>query len=178
MLLQLITKQDEKSLEMLYDRYGRLIYSLALRIVGTTSDAEEITQEVFLKLWKKAGSYDSSKGSPFSWVVAIARRHAIDRTRSKNFKGKQNETTLDAVNNMTANTDVTDTVIMTEEARTMRNAVKRLPTQDRVIVELAYFEGLTHSQIAAKLKQPLGTVKTRLRHGIMELRKMIKNKAN
>ena len=176
-LLQLMKKRDEKSLEMLYERYSKLIYSLALRIVGAVSDAEEITQEVFLKLWENAGSYDSTKGSPFSWVMTVARRHAIDRIRSKSFRDKRNETTLDAVDNLTGRMDVTSTVIMIEESQAIRKALNRLSSQDRVILELAYFEGLTHSEIASRLEQPLGTVKTRLRHGIMELKKIISDKA-
>ena len=175
-LLGLIQKRDEKALESLYERYSRLVYSLALRIVGTTYDAEEITQEVFLKIWKNSQSFDPSKGRVFSWLVAIARRHSIDRTRSKAFKNQGQETSYDMIESEKAQPDGTQCLVASEEIRIIRDTLKNFAEKDRLIIEFAYFEGLTHSQIAERLSLPLGTVKTRLRQGIMELRKRTRDK--
>ena len=179
-LLRRIQAEDERALETLYERYSRLVYSLALRIVGTVNDAEEVTQEIFLKVWKNASSFDQSKGKAFSWLVAITRRHAIDKTRSKTFKTRRNETTLDSTGDATVTeenpSDSRSHLILQEEAHIIRQALVNLAEKDRTIIELAYFEGLTHTQIAARIQLPLGTVKTRLRHGITELKKRMGDK--
>ena len=177
-LLQLISEQDEKSLEMLYDRYGRLIFSLACRVIGNITDAEDIAQEVFVKIWNCASGYDCTKGRAYTWIMTIARNHAIGKLRSKIFKNKTQETSIEEMST-SHNLEVTDGSVVTakkDDLHIVKNAVQELSEHDRLVVELAYFEGLTHSQIARHIDIPLGTIKTRLRRGMIELKQLLGNK--
>ena len=179
LLLQLVARGDEASLERLYERHGRVIYSLSLHIVGNIPDAEEVTQEIFLKLWMKAGSFDVSKGSAFAWLMSIARRHAIDRTRSKRYKAQKRELafeTLEWSDSFSDGTEDDGTVTRNEEERVVLNALGSLPEQYRQVIVMAFFEGLSHSKIATRLAEPLGSVKTRIRKAMGELRILLDGK--
>lgn len=172
-LLQLIQQRDEAALTMLYDRHCKLVYSLVLSIVGNISDAEEVTQEVFLKVWGKAQTYDLLRGSVLAWLTTITRRHAIDRTRSKLYKNKSREVLLDAANQ----SETTGTPSLTDgETNEIRGALNLLESKHREVIILSYFQGLSHSEIAQLLSTPLGTVKTRIRDAIFQLREMLKVK--
>ncbi|MCH7762090.1 sigma-70 family RNA polymerase sigma factor [candidate division TA06 bacterium] len=179
-LIELLKGRDEASLQMFYERHSRLVYSLVLRILGSVSDAEEVTQEVFLKIWKNAWSFDRSKGSVLAWLMTVARRLAIDRTRSKLFKAYKSEVSLVAVNMDEARGDEkgdsASHLIKTEEARIVTKALSSLPEKHRQMIDLAYYEGLSHSKIALRLDMPLGTVKTILRKAVIDLRKMLDGK--
>ncbi len=180
LLMQLVARGDEASLERLYERHGRVIYSLSLHIVGNIPDAEEVTQEIFLKLWMKAGSFDVSKGSAFPWLMSMARRHAIDRTRSKRYKAQKRELAFETLEWTDSFSDATEddggTVTRNEEERAVRKALGSLPEQYQQVIVLAFFEGLSHSKIATRLAQPLGSVKTRIRKAMGELRILLDGK--
>jgi RNA polymerase sigma-70 factor (ECF subfamily) len=178
--MEFLKNRDEVSLEMLYERYSRLVYSTVFRIVGSVSDAEEVTQEVFLRVWKNAGKFDPSKGSALAWLMAITRRLAIDRTRSKQFKSHRSEVNLAAVNVEESQKGKEEgaeiVMIKTEEARIMTDALNNLPEEHRRMIDLAYYEGLSHSKIASRLNMPLGTVKTMIRKAVIDLRSMLNGK--
>jgi RNA polymerase sigma-70 factor (ECF subfamily) len=173
-LLSLIGEGDETALARLYREKSRFVYSLAFNIVKNGADAEEITEEVFLKIWQNAGSYDVSRGSVMAWLTTIARRQAIDRTRSKYYKGRMKEVDLESG---AADSDAgalvgatADAVSAGAESREVEEALDRLGDSHRELIRLSYYEGLSHSMIAESLKMPLGTVKTRLREAVIQLR--------
>ena len=150
---------------LLYDRYYSIVYSVALRVLGDTSAAEDVLQEVFIQLWRNPGLFDSSRGSLGAWLAVIARNRAIDALRQRH-----------------PETDIGDVIVSVEpdmaghaeRARVMEKvlgALGAMPRAQRSALEMAYFEGLTHTEIAAKTGEPLGTIKTRIRAGLLALRK-------
>jgi len=150
---------------LLYDRYSSIVYAVALRVLGDTGAAEDVLQEVFLQLWRNPGAFDSSRGNLGQWLAVIARNRAIDGLRKRR-----------------PETDIADVVVSVEldiagdaeRARAMekvRGALGTMPAAQRSALEMAYFEGLTHIEIAAKTGEPLGTIKTRIRTGLLALRK-------
>ena len=180
MLLQLIAAGDQAAMGMFYDRTSRLIFSLVLRILGNVNDAEEITQDVFLTAWKKATSFDSAKGSALAWITAIARNRAIDRLRSKPQREKRREVPFDesglgALDDTTAASD-SNPHVSEQAVESLGVALDGLPRAERELIELAYFEGLTHMKIAARQDLPLGTVKTRLRRAVIRMREITRNR--
>jgi len=149
----------------LYDRYSSTVYSIALRVLGDTGAAEDVLQEVFLQLWRNPGVFDSSRGNMAAWLAVIARNRAIDSLRKRRPEA-----------------DIADVVVSvepdlagdTERARAMekiRSVLGDMPAAQRSALEMAYFEGLTHTEISARTGEPLGTVKTRIRAGLLSLRK-------
>ncbi len=149
----------------LYDRYSSIVYSVALRVLGETGAAEDVLQEVFMQLWRNPGVFDSSRGNLAAWLAVISRNRAIDAIRKRH-----------------PETDIADVVVSVEpdltgdaeRARAMekvRGALGAIPSAQRSALEMAYFEGLTHTEIAAKTGEPLGTIKTRIRAGLLALRK-------
>jgi RNA polymerase sigma-70 factor, ECF subfamily len=149
----------------LYDRYSSIVYSIALRVLGDTGAAEDVLQEVFLQLWRNPGVFDSSRGNMAAWLAVIARNRAIDSLRKRRPEA-----------------DIADVVVSvepdlagdTERARAMekiRSVLGDMPAAQRSALEMAYFEGLTHTEISARTGEPLGTVKTRIRAGLLSLRK-------
>jgi RNA polymerase sigma-70 factor (ECF subfamily) len=169
-----IQKKEESALAGLYERRGRLVYSLALSIVRNVSDAEEVTQEVFLKLWQKADSFDGSRGSALAWMVTMTRRLAIDRTRSRLFKSREREANLDDMirdGAYRSRGDSGEAAMADVNAREVLDALNRLDGPHREVIQLSYFEGLSHSKIADQLETPLGTVKSRIREAVIQLRR-------
>jgi len=168
--LERMARGDQEALAQLYDRYGRLVYSLALRIVRDQRDAEEIVQEVFSQAWRQSGRYSAGRGSVVAWMLTLTRSRAIDRVRGRRARPE-------ATASETALADVPDNAPAADEqlawaARTaqVRAALDSLPFLQRTAIELAFYEGLTHVEIAERLEQPLGTVKTRIRQGLLKLR--------
>lgn len=163
---------DHRALADLYDRHVRPVYSLAVRIVRNHADAEDIVQEVFVQAWRQASRFDPARGSIASWLLMITRSRAIDRLR----RGRALATRIQeaSIEPEARRCDVADSpeiaVLGDEETRRVRRALERVPVDQRAAIELAYFEGLTHSEIANRLNQPLGTVKTRIRLGLIRLR--------
>ena len=165
MLVSAIRSGDEQAMAQLYDRYSPIIYSVALRVLGDTGAAEDILQEVFLQLWRSPDMFDASRGSMPGWLAVIARNRAIDSLRKRR-----------------PETDITEVVVSVEPdlaakaewsraADKIRGALGGMPGPQRSALEMAFFEGLTHTEIAEKTGAPLGTVKTRIRAGLMTLRK-------
>ena len=173
-LLNSIARGDEQALASLYDRYNLILFSLILRILHSREEAEDVLQEVFLQVWSRAADFDQTRGRPFTWLVTLARSRAIDRLRSL---GSRDRAALEATRETTDEVqDATDDVIRSEEGEIVRRALAELPEEQRRALLLAYFEGLTQSEIAARLGSPLGTVKTRMRSGMIKLREMLDEK--
>jgi RNA polymerase sigma-70 factor (ECF subfamily) len=168
--LERIGRGDQDALGELYDRHARLVYSLALRIVRDQRDAEEVVQEVFSQAWRQSGRYDAARGSVVAWVLTLTRSRAIDRLRGRRARPEVGA-------DIAALVDLADTAPAADEqlasadkATQVRAALESLPFLQRTALELAFYEGLTHTEIADRLDQPVGTVKTRIRQGLLKLR--------
>lgn len=163
-----VAEGNRRAFLELYDRYASRVYALALRMLGESMAAEDITQEVFIKLWSRAGTYRSKRGSLATWLLTIARRTALDRIR---LEGRR-PVTAEPGDEQTGWEHLVNGESGTEEARwrSLRFAVMDLPAEQRLVIEHAFYYGLSQSQIAAQLDIPLGTVKTRMRLGMDKLR--------
>ncbi len=168
--LERIARGDGDALAELYDRHARLIYSLALRILRDQADAEDVVQEVFSQAWRQAARYSAGRGNLVAWLLTMARSRAIDRLRAR--RVRPSSSTSEQV--LAAMKDEAPSVEMRLEwagrAAQVRQALDALPLLQRMAIELAFYEGLTHAEIAERLEQPLGTVKTRIRQGLLKLR--------
>ena len=170
-ILRAIAGGDEQSLAALYDRYRLILFGLILRILHSQPEAEDVLQEVFLQVWRKASDFDETRGRPFTWLVTLARSRAIDRLRSLDSRER---TVTEAARNVTDSiSDAADDAVKSEQGEIVRGALAELPEEQRQTLVLAYFEGLTQSEIAARLNSPLGTVKTRMRSGMIKLRELL-----
>jgi RNA polymerase sigma-70 factor, ECF subfamily len=150
---------------LLYDRYSSIVYAVALRVLGDTGAAEDVLQEVFLQLWRNPGAFDSSRGNLAAWLAVIARNRAIDGLRKR-----RPETDIADVL-VSVEPDMAGEAERTRAMEKVRAALETMPAAQRSALEMAYFEGLTHIEIAAKTGEPLGTIKTRIRTGLLALRK-------
>jgi RNA polymerase sigma-70 factor, ECF subfamily len=166
MLVSAIRSGDESAMGQLYDRYSSIVYSVALRVLGDTGAAEDVLQEVFIQLWRNPGVFDASRGSLPGWLAVITRNRAIDSLRKRR-----------------PETDINDVIVSIEPDMLrgaewgraldkIRGALDAMPVAQRLALEMAYFEGLTHTEIAEKTGEPLGTIKTRIRAGLQALRKV------
>ncbi len=172
-LVQRIAKNDQSALATLYDATNRLAYGLILRVLGDAGTAEEVLLDVYTQVWRKAANYDTGRGSPLAWLMTIARTRAIDRLRS-GWQDKQRKEPLDLLNDReTTAASPEEATVNAEMQRFVRTALSELSPEQREVIELAYYGGLSHSEIAAKLNQPLGTVKTRTRLGMIKLREAL-----
>jgi RNA polymerase sigma-70 factor (ECF subfamily) len=171
MLIHRIRDRDETALSELYDAYASFVYSLARSVVRNDGDAEDITQEVFFRIWERAGTFDPSRGSPAAWITTMTRRLAIDKTRSRSFKARGREAPIDVLP-AAASVDGS-AAVLSAEANQVLEALERLEEPYRQVIRLSYYEGLSHSGIASRLDTPLGTVKSRLREGVVQLRKLL-----
>lgn len=172
-LIRRVAAGDQAALTHLYDGTSRLVFGLILRIIAERASAEEVLLDVYTQVWRQAASYDSNRGAPLAWLMTIARSRAIDRLRSS--KHDQSKDSIDAVAELTATTiDPEQASQLSERQRIVRTALDSLSREQREVIELAYYSGLSHSEIALKLGQPLGTVKTRTRLGLIKLRDMLR----
>ena len=177
-LLELIKQKDETALGMLYDMLGGWIYSLAHSILSNSADAEEVTQEVFHTVWTKADTFDPRRGSARAWIATIARRQAIDRTRSRIYRSRTRESQANPNEQPSVHHDQGDGVRRMEtnaDADHVSQALMELEEEQRKVVSMAYFDGMSHSEIARALDTPLGTVKSRIRSAMNHLRKKLIN---
>ena len=169
-LLERIASGDGAALRTLYDQHARAVFSLAVRILRSQQDAEDLVQEVFVQAWRRAIRYDPDRGTVAAWLLVQTRSRAIDQLRSRRARpvGTDAEGVLAQQREPSAGADVE--VVRLEQADALRRALDGLPHPQRAALELAYYEGLTHVEIAAQLEEPLGTVKTRIRQGLLRLR--------
>ena len=167
-LLEGLQLHDEQAFSFLYDRYSKALFSIILQVIPQQELAEDVLQEVFIKIWQNIKSYDETKGRLYTWMLNIARNQAIDRTRSKDF------------NNRSKTTGLSETVYNPQKAVEskvddigLKKILSNLPEENRKLLELAYFQGYTQDEISKMLNIPLGTVKTRIRATIIQLRKIL-----
>jgi RNA polymerase sigma-70 factor (ECF subfamily) len=177
-LLPAVARGDVAAFEALYDRYSGLLYALLLRILGSAEDAQEVLQEAFVKAWNDARMFDSARGSEVAWLISVARSRGIDRIRSRKIRYERESDAGREISIRTANVETpagSDELILAQERAAVRGALAELPEAQRRALELAYFDGLSQTQIAEKLGEPLGTIKTRMQLGMKKLRDRLKS---
>jgi RNA polymerase sigma-70 factor (ECF subfamily) len=168
-LIERIVARDQAAVGELYDRHFRLLFGLILRIIRDRSEAEEILQEVFVLVWTRAETYNVSIGPPAAWLVRVARNRAIDRLRANNVRLRAIESAPEPEPAESPESRAS----LSEQQRAVADALESLPPDQRVLIEQAYFLGLTQSELAERFKLPLGTVKTRIRTGMLALRERL-----
>ena len=170
-LMPLIGDKDPDAFEVFYDRHGGVAYSLAYRIVGERGAAEDVTQEAFISIWRSGARYDAARGSVRSWMLGIVRNRAIDFLRSKAGRAPKLDFDDDAILEHRQAEEQTDAeALQRETSRELRGALGGLPGEQAKVIQLAYFGGFSHSEIASMLGVPLGTVKGRMRLGLEKIR--------
>ena len=171
-LVHSIAAGDQRALYALYDRTHRIVFTLAVRITSNRETAEEVTLDVFHEVWRRASNYDAANGSVVGWIMNVARSRAIDRLRLEQRKKRVNDYP-DSPPLATSASDPRETLELEERRGALRNALLVLTLEERQAIETAYFSELTHAEVAGRLNQPLGTVKTRIRSGLAKLRKAL-----
>jgi len=171
-LLERIVQRDQSALAALYDRYSRLVFSLLVRIVGDRADAEDLLQEVFVRVWDRADAYDKALGTPAAWLVRIARNRAIDRVRARAVRPAEAGSVL-PVEHPSGGPSPEQAAGEAETRRAVAGALATLPPEQRELIERAFFDGLTHTELAERSGLPLGTVKTRIRTGMQALKRLL-----
>ena len=174
-LLRAVSRGDERALAAIYDRYRLILFGLILRILHDRQEAEDVLQEAFLQVWRRAADFDESRGRAFTWLVTIARSRALDRLRALGSRAKLAEEVGHSPREEAG--DAAEDALKSEQGTIVRQALAELPEEQRRTLFLAYFEGLTQTEIAARLGDPLGTVKTRMRSGLMKLRELLCNQS-
>jgi RNA polymerase sigma-70 factor, ECF subfamily len=168
-LMPLVEVGDAEAFAALYDRHGRMAYSLAYRMVGEKQEAEDVVQEAFIKVWRSAGGYRVGRGSVRSWVLSIVRNRGIDHIRSRARRGRMQDKVEASAPTSEPSEAFAQTRRNTQQEQ-VREALQALPQEQLKILELAYFSGYTHVEIAERLELPLGTVKGRMRLGLQKMR--------
>lgn len=170
-LLRRIARQDSGAFAEFYDRHSALMFSVACKILNDPTDAEDVLQETFVQIWEKAAHFDPKLGKASSWAAILTRNKAIDRSRASQRRSRLND---EAGNEMAIANEVAGTVNEAvhghDQAKIIQSAIVELPQEQRQAIELAYFSGLTQHEISEKLQQPLGTIKARIRRGLLKLR--------
>ncbi|MBZ5727287.1 MAG: sigma-70 family RNA polymerase sigma factor [Acidobacteriia bacterium] len=164
-----LQRRDAQALAELYDRYGRLAYALILRVVRDAGIAEDLVQETFLRVWNRAQGFDAQKGSIGPWLLAVARNRAIDYLRSTGGR-ERNALEFEETDHPALYVDMEKDILTSDKARRVKQAVEKLSPRQREVIELAYFEGLSQTEMAQRMGQPLGTVKTWVRTALQNLR--------
>jgi RNA polymerase sigma-70 factor, ECF subfamily len=177
-LMAAVARGDRPALGRLYDQLARPLYSLAFRVTSDAAEAQDIVQDVFLQLWHKAGDYNLARGSVFSWAATLTRNRAIDRVRTRK---RRNEIIHESATDLpgaeaAGEGDSAEALALHEQATAVRSALAGLAPEQKSAIELAFFSGLTQQEIAEKLQEPLGTIKARIRRGLLRLRETIPNR--
>lgn len=173
-LLKAIAAKDEAALALLYDRYRVILFGLLMRILNNREEAEDVLQEVFLQVWRKARDFDEKRGRPFTWLVTLGRSRGIDRLRTLSARERVAEAgAREAAEEIS---DAATDAFKSEQRGLVTTALAQLPDEQKRPIMLAYFDGLSQSEIATRLGAPLGTVKTRMRSGLMKLRELLAGK--
>lgn len=169
-LVNRLLQKDVTAFEQLYDRHSRAVYGLVLRILQQAGTAEEVVQDVFLQLWRNAAQYDSSRGPLVPWLFTLARNRALDTLRLKSERQRRREDQTEEFPSVVSAPEYEKQLDEKRRAEKVRALMASLNPQQKKAIELAYFEGLSHSEIAASLKEPLGTVKSWIRNGLLRLK--------
>ena len=172
-----IGRRDQSAFSALYDRLSGPLYSLAMKMLGDSSEAQDALQEVFLEIWSRAATYDPEQSSVFSWTVLLTRSRIIDRLRARGRRSRVVVASTEDAPSGEADASTVEsaanTVERNDEAARVRYVLNDLPSEQRETIEMAFFEDLSHHEIAARLRQPLGTVKARIRRGLLKLRQQL-----
>jgi RNA polymerase sigma-70 factor (ECF subfamily) len=183
-LVGAIAAGDARALELVYERYGRGVYSLALRLLSDGPSAEEVVQETFLKLWRQPAAYQSNRGRLLAWLLGVAHHHAVDLLRRRQLEQRHRlqmaaqlngdglADLVDVRGPVSSEADPQTRAGKLDQRLAVSSALAALPTEQRVPIELAYYQGMTQTEIAQALGLPLGTIKTRMRLGLQQLRKV------
>jgi RNA polymerase sigma-70 factor (ECF subfamily) len=172
-LMERLFVRDRHAFEQLFERYGDLVYSTALRILRDPHLAEDISQEIFVRLWRKPDSYVAERGRFLSWLISVTRNRAVDEVRARGRRQRYETASPEEQERELPAAEAIDPALnaqLAEQRRVVRAALAELPPEQRQVIELAYFGGFTQQEIADRLAQPLGTVKTRIRLGMQKLR--------
>jgi RNA polymerase sigma-70 factor (ECF subfamily) len=172
-LVRLLLQNDVSAFEKIYDKYSRIVYSLVFRIVQQNGPAEEVVQDVFLQLWRNSAQYDASRGPFAPWLLTLARNRALDTLRLKSERQRRLENQSDEIVSVVVAPQYEKELDEKRRGERVRSLVGELNPQQKRAIELAYFQGLSHTEIAAELKEPLGTVKSWIRNGLMRLREVL-----
>ena len=174
-LLARIAKRERRAFEELYARYANILYATAMKFLKQDADAQDVVQDVFIQIWDKANLYDPAKGKPLTWALTLTRNRSIDRIRAIQRRSRlrddfEKETVMDESAGLR---EALSGVDASEKGQILRDAVGQLSAEQRRVIELAFFRGLTQSEIAEKLGEPLGTIKARARRGLMKLKDIL-----
>jgi RNA polymerase sigma-70 factor, ECF subfamily len=169
-LVRRLLQRDVSAFEELYDRHSRIVFALVQRILQQASTSEEVVQDVFLQLWRNAAQYDSSRGPFVPWLLTLARNRALDQLRLKSERQRRREDQTEELPPVVTMPDFEGSLDEQRRAKRVRELMASLNPQQKRAIELAYFEGLSHSEIANALKEPLGTVKSWIRNGLLRLK--------
>jgi RNA polymerase sigma-70 factor (ECF subfamily) len=172
-LARRLRARDAGAMRELYDRYGRLVYSLILRMVRNSAAAEDLVQETFLRIWNRMQAFDQERGALGPWVLTVARNRAIDYLRSADARMSAAALELDQLEHPGKFCNFEDRALSLDRARRLKDAFEKLTTHQKTVVELAYYEGLSQTEMAERLQQPLGTVKTWVRSALKVLREQL-----
>ena len=177
-LMARVAKRERVAFEQLYDRYSNIIYATAMKFLREDADAQDVVQDVFIQIWDKAKLYDPAKGKPLTWALTLTRNRSIDRIRAIQRRGRlredfEKETVVDESAGIR---EALSGVDASEKNQILRDAVQRLSPEQRKVIELAFFGGLTQNEVANRLGEPLGTVKARARRGLMKLKELLGTK--
>jgi RNA polymerase sigma-70 factor, ECF subfamily len=166
-LVTAIRSSDQSAMAALYDRYSSIVYAVALRVLQDTGAAEDVLQDIFMQLWRNPGAFDASRGNMAAWLAVITRHRAIDALRRRRPQDDIEDVILSVEPDLASEAD------RSRAMEKVRGALQAMPSPQRSALEMAYFEGLTHTEIADKTGEPLGTIKTRIRTGLLSLRKVL-----
>jgi RNA polymerase sigma-70 factor (ECF subfamily) len=180
-LIERTARGDQAAFSALYDRLSGPLFSLVLKMLGDAAEAEDALQEICLQIWRRASSYDPEQSSVFSWAVLLARGKAIDRLRARGRRLRvitaEEEQVASAATSASTSETAADNIYRSEDAARVRSILQGLPREQRETIEMAFFSELTHQQIAEQLNEPLGTVKARIRRGLLRLRDGLRRSA-
>jgi RNA polymerase sigma-70 factor, ECF subfamily len=176
-LLRRISEGDRAAFAEFYDLYSSLLFSVAVKILRDQKEAEDVLQDVFIQIWDKAKAFDAKLGKPSSWAMTFVRNKAIDRIRASQRRAKLVESaTAEILPTQLEGPSANDSVCGREKAEFIRTAVIALPTEQRQAIEMAFFSGLTQNEISERLREPLGTIKARIRRGMLKLREKLEGR--
>jgi RNA polymerase sigma-70 factor, ECF subfamily len=177
-LMARVAKRERVAFEQLYDRYSNILYATAMKFLREDADAQDVVQDVFIQIWDKAKLYDPAKGKPLTWALTLTRNRSIDRIRAIQRRGRLREDfeKEKVVDESAGIREALSGVDASEKNQILRDAVQRLSPEQRKVIELAFFGGLTQNEVANRLGEPLGTVKARARRGLMKLKELLGTK--